>query len=75
MELLYVKKLSYVLLYIFQGTLEFTNPDPKFHVQKPGQGINVTAIDYDIFGHGGMIFWLTSSLFFFVVREDSLFNE
>lgn len=50
-----------------QGTLEFTNPDPKFHVQKPGQGINVTAIDYDIFGHGGMIFWLTSSLFFFAV--------
>lgn len=50
-----------------QGTLEFLQPDPKFHVQKPGQGINATSVDYDIFGHGGMIFWLSSSLFFFVV--------
>lgn len=50
-----------------QGTLEFIQPDSKFHVQIPGQGINGTVVDYDIFGHGGMIFWLSSSLFFFIV--------
>ncbi|XP_069101402.1 transmembrane protein adipocyte-associated 1 homolog [Argopecten irradians] len=47
-----------------QGTLEFTYPDPNFQVK---QSPNSTIQDYDIFGHGGMIFWLTSSLFFFLV--------
>lgn len=56
------------LVYSFtQGSLEFTQPDPKFRVSKPGQGVNATTIDYDIFGHGGMIFWLSSSLCFFVI--------
>lgn len=54
---------------VTQGTLEFTQPDPKFHVQKNtgSKGSNTTLVDYDIFGHGGMIFWLTSSLCFFMV--------
>jgi hypothetical protein len=61
---------SFILLFFqFQGTLEFIQPDSKFHVQKPGHGINATVIDYDIFGHGGMIFWLSSSLFFFIVSN------
>lgn len=46
-----------------QGTLEFMYPDPNFQVQKSA---NSTIQDFDIFGHGGMIFWLSSSLFFFV---------
>ena len=56
---------------ILQGTLEFTQPDPKFHVQKNtgSKGGNSTLVDYDIFGHGGMIFWLASSLCLFVVRS------
>ncbi|KAL5014670.1 hypothetical protein ScPMuIL_008940 [Solemya velum] len=49
-----------------QGILEFLYPDPSFHVAgRPS--VNDTAQDYDIFGHGGMIFWLTSSLFFCIV--------
>lgn len=47
-----------------QGTLEFEYPDPQFHIQK---GSNETYQDFDIFAHGGMIFWLTSSLVFFLV--------
>lgn len=47
-----------------QGTLEFIYPDPQFHVSKD---TNSTVQDFDIFGHGGMIFWLTSSLFFFLI--------
>lgn len=47
-----------------QGTLEFEYPDPQFHVKK---GSNETYQDFDIFAHGGMIFWLTSSLVFFLV--------
>ncbi|KAK3102018.1 hypothetical protein FSP39_008159 [Pinctada imbricata] len=46
-----------------QGTLEFEYPDPQFHVKK--SSANDTDLNFDIFGHGGMIFWLTSSLFFF----------
>ncbi|XP_052781583.1 transmembrane protein adipocyte-associated 1 homolog [Mya arenaria] len=41
-----------------QGGLEFGYPDPKFHVNSK---------NYDIFAHGGMIFWMTSSIFFFIV--------
>ncbi|WAR26936.1 TPRA1-like protein [Mya arenaria] len=40
-----------------QGGLEFGYPDPKFHVNSK---------NYDIFAHGGMIFWMTSSIFFFI---------
>ncbi|XP_062618811.1 transmembrane protein adipocyte-associated 1 homolog [Saccostrea cucullata] len=47
-----------------QGTLEFEYPDPQFHVEK---GSNETYQNFDIFAHGGMIFWITSSLVFFVV--------
>ncbi|ESO89855.1 hypothetical protein LOTGIDRAFT_124095, partial [Lottia gigantea] len=46
-----------------QGTLEFIHPDPKFRIQSPTNGTD----NYDIFAHGGMIFWFSSSLFFFVV--------
>ena len=40
---------------IFQGTLEFVNGKPLV----PNQ--------YDVFGHGGMVFWMTTSAFFFLV--------
>ncbi|XP_064604715.1 transmembrane protein adipocyte-associated 1 homolog [Liolophura sinensis] len=51
------------LLYsIIQGTLEFLYPDQRFHVDKKS-----TSENFDIFAHGGMIFWFTSSLIFFVV--------
>ncbi|XP_046570494.1 transmembrane protein adipocyte-associated 1 homolog isoform X1 [Haliotis rubra] len=46
-----------------QGTLEFVRPDPKFHVES---GANATE-NFDIFAHGGMIFWFSSSLFFSIV--------
>lgn len=62
-------KLCHFFLSLIQGTLEFEYPDPQFHVQK---GSNETYQDFDIFAHGGMIFWLTSSLVFFLV---SLINE
>ncbi|KAH3820224.1 transmembrane protein adipocyte-associated 1 homolog [Dreissena polymorpha] len=41
-----------------QGILELIYPDPKFHIQ---------AKNYDIFAHGGMIFWMSSSIFFCIV--------
>ncbi|XP_041350021.1 transmembrane protein adipocyte-associated 1 homolog [Gigantopelta aegis] len=45
-----------------QGTLEFKFPDSNFHMRRDN-----TTDDFDIFAHGGMIFWLSSSLFFFLV--------
>ncbi|KAK6176750.1 hypothetical protein SNE40_014990 [Patella caerulea] len=46
-----------------QGSLEFIHPDPKFRVKIQANGTD----NYDIFAHGGMIFWFSSSFFFFVV--------
>lgn len=43
---------------VTQGTLEILHPDEKFHVH---------GENYDIFAHGGMIFWFASSIFFFVI--------
>ena len=45
-----------------QGILEFMFPDDHYHVILPGE-------EYDIFGHGGMLFWFASSIFFFVVSS------
>lgn len=42
---------------ITQGTLEIEFPDDIFHVQ-------VDKREYDLFGHGGMLFWFVSSLVF-----------
>lgn len=44
-----------------QGTLEFLQPDPKFNISKSFEE------NFDIFAHGGMIFWITSSACFFLV--------
>ncbi|XP_014664671.1 PREDICTED: transmembrane protein adipocyte-associated 1 homolog [Priapulus caudatus] len=41
-----------------QGALEFVNPDDSFHID---------AKNYDLFGHGGMLFWFISSIFFSVI--------
>lgn len=42
---------------VTQGVLELAYPDPIFH-------IHTKTLDTDLFGHGGMIFWmLTSALF------------
>ncbi len=43
---------------ISQGALEFVSPDESFHV---------SIKDYDLFGHGGMMFWFVSSIVFAVV--------
>lgn len=43
---------------VVQGVLELVKPDPNFHVDSK---------DYDLFGHGGSLFWLISSVFFTVV--------
>ncbi|KAK2152448.1 hypothetical protein LSH36_328g01050 [Paralvinella palmiformis] len=42
-----------------QGVLEFIYPNDKFHVKHDGR-------EYNIFGHGGMLFWFISSVLFFV---------
>ncbi len=47
-------------LAITQGVLEFLYSDAKFHVKTVDK-------EYDLFGHGGMLFWFASSIFFFVV--------
>jgi len=43
---------------ISQGALEFVSPDESFHV--------ITKA-YDLFGHGGMMFWFISSIVFAVI--------
>ncbi|KAK3612034.1 hypothetical protein CHS0354_021712 [Potamilus streckersoni] len=43
-----------------QGILEFLHPDKKFYVKNK-------YMNFNIFAHGGMIFWTASSAFFFVV--------
>ena len=43
---------------ISQGALEFVSPDESFHVLEK---------DYDLFGHGGMMFWFVSSIVFTLV--------
>ena len=45
-----------------QGALEFMYPDDRFHIIHDDR-------EYDIFGHGGMLFWFFSSVFFFVVSN------
>ena len=47
---------------MLQGILEFMYPDDRFHVSNDDR-------EYDIFGHGGMLFLFTSSIFFFVVSS------
>lgn len=41
-----------------QGTLEIVMPDDMFHI---------VARDYDLFGHGGMMFWFISSVVFAII--------
>jgi len=43
---------------ISQGALEFVSPDESFHV---------IVKDYDLFGHGGMMFWFISSMVFTLI--------
>ncbi|CAH2215958.1 jg23319, partial [Pararge aegeria aegeria] len=43
---------------VTQGTLEFIMPNDMFHID---------TREYDLFGHGGMLFWFTSSLVFAVI--------
>ena len=38
-------------------------PDDRFHIIHDDR-------EYDIFGHGGMLFWFASSVFFFVVSDS-----
>ncbi|XP_029643012.1 transmembrane protein adipocyte-associated 1 homolog [Octopus sinensis] len=45
-----------------QGVLEFYPPKDTIFKHN-----NITQRDYDLFGHGGMEFWFTSSMFFFLV--------
>ncbi|GAB1601299.1 transmembrane protein adipocyte-associated 1 homolog [Argonauta hians] len=45
-----------------QGALEFYPPKDTIFKHN-----NITQRDYDLFGHGGMEFWFTSSMFFFLV--------
>lgn len=43
---------------VTQGTLELMMPNDLFHVDNG---------EYYLFGHGGMLFWFTSSLIFAVI--------
>ncbi|KAL4227001.1 Transmembrane protein adipocyte-associated 1 [Mactra antiquata] len=61
-RVLLVTTISAFLYSCVQGTLEFMYPDPKFRVEEGAVHKN-----YDIFAHGGMIFWMTSSAFFTIV--------
>lgn len=45
---------------ITQGVLEIVSPDEIFHVYSKG---------FDLFGHGGMLFWFVSSVVFTAVRK------
>lgn len=45
-----------------QGALEFVKPDDSFHID---------AKNYDLFGHGGMLFWFISSVCFSVVCMEN----
>lgn len=47
-----------------QGVLEFLYPDDRFHISHGDH-------EYDIFGHGGMLFWFSSSIFFTIVSSLS----
>lgn len=49
---------------LFQGVLEFKYPDTKFHII-----VDEGDREYDLFAHGGMLFWFASSIFFFVVSN------
>lgn len=46
---------------IVQGSLEVLTPDQDFYVPEK---------DYDLFGHGGSLFWMVSSLVFTLVRQN-----
>ena len=45
-----------------QGVLEFVHKNDSFHFIHDGDS------DYTLFGHGGMIFWFTSSFILSLVR-------
>ena len=45
---------------VTQGVLEMVSPDKHFHIESK---------DYNLFGHGGMLFWFTSSIVFSLVRH------
>ncbi|ELU09696.1 hypothetical protein CAPTEDRAFT_179108 [Capitella teleta] len=59
-RVLLVTTLIALLYSTTQGVLEFMYPDDRFHVAHGDR-------EYDIFGHGGMVFWFISSIFFFLV--------
>ena len=50
---------------MWQGVLEFIYPDDRFHISSDSG-------DFDMFGHGGMMFWFCSSIFFCVVSTRAL---
>ena len=51
--------------FAMQGALEFTRGHSEhFHIKHEGR-------EYDIFGHGGMMFWFISSVLFFLVSMTS----
>ena len=51
----------YELYVFFQAILEFL-PQGKKHIY---------GKEYDLFRHGGLVFWFTSSMFFALVSSDS----
>ena len=46
---------------IIQGVLEFVLNDPHYIIHDGHDHY------YDLFGHGGMVFWFVSSVIFFIV--------
>ena len=52
----------YIYLIFFQGTLEFVKGNKL-----------VANQNYDVFGHGGMVFWMSTSAFFFFVSFHFMF--
>ena len=46
---------------LVQGALEIFSPDEDFHVPSK---------EYDLFGHGGCVFFLVSSVLFTIVSFD-----
>lgn len=51
---------------VSQGALEFVSPDESFHVHTK---------DYDLFGHGGMMFWFVSSIVFASVSDNETMSN
>ncbi len=65
MRIMYLTVPISVIYILIQGSLEMLVPDKHYIV------IDADNRYYDLYGHGGMIFWFVSSTFFAIVSFKS----